>query len=74
MYLYSKKLNFDSKTDTPEDLLVKLQTKAMKAYADPDPQANAQSLRVQIFNQDHRQRLKCLLQILSTCLIHNKLR
>ena len=30
-------MNFDSKTDTPENFLVTSQTKAMKAYLDPDP-------------------------------------
>ena len=29
-------MKFDSKTDTPENFLVKLQTKATKAYPDPD--------------------------------------
>ena len=32
---------FDSKTDTPENFLVTLQTKATKAYPDPDPPAVA---------------------------------
>ena len=31
--------NFDSKTDTPENFLVTLQTKARKAYPNPDPPA-----------------------------------
>ena len=30
-------MKFDSKTDTPENFLVTLQTKATKAYPDPDP-------------------------------------
>ena len=30
-------MKFDSKTDTPENFLVTLQTKASKVYADPDP-------------------------------------
>ena len=30
-------MKFDSKTDTPENFLVMLQTKATKAYPDPDP-------------------------------------
>ena len=32
-------MKFDSKTDTPENFLVTLQTKATKAYPDPDPPA-----------------------------------
>ena len=34
-------MRFDSKTDTPENFLVTLQTKATKAYPDPDPPAVA---------------------------------
>ena len=34
-------MKFDSKTDTLENFLVKLQTKATKAYPDPDPPAVA---------------------------------
>ena len=34
-------MKFDSKTDTPENFLVTLQTKATKAYPDPDPPAVA---------------------------------
>ena len=34
-------MKFDSKTDTLEIFLVTLQTKAMKAYPDPDPPAVA---------------------------------
>ena len=34
-------IKFDSKTDTPENILVTLQTKATKAYPDPDPPAVA---------------------------------
>ena len=34
-------MKFDSKTDTPEIFLVTLQTKATKAYPDPDPPAVA---------------------------------
>ena len=34
-------MKFDSKTDTPENFLVMLQTKATKAYPDPDPPAVA---------------------------------
>ena len=34
-------MKFDSKTDTPENFLVTLQTKATKAYPDPDPSAVA---------------------------------
>ena len=34
-------MKFDSKTDMPENFLVTLQTKAMKAYPDPDPPAVA---------------------------------
>ena len=34
-------MKFDSKTDTPENFIVTLQTKAMKAYPDPDPPAVA---------------------------------
>ena len=34
-------MNFDSKTDTPENALVTLQTKATTAYPDPDPPAVA---------------------------------
>ena len=36
-----KKVKFDSKTDTPENFLVTLQTKATKTYPDPDPPAFA---------------------------------
>ena len=39
--LQLKNMNFDSKTDTPENFLVTLQTKAMKAYPDSDPPAVA---------------------------------
>ena len=35
-------MKFDSKTDTPENFLVMLQSKTMTAYADPDPPAVAQ--------------------------------
>ena len=34
-------MKFDSKTDTPENFLVRLQTEATKAYPDPDPPAVA---------------------------------
>ena len=34
-------MKFDSETDTPETFLVTLQTKATKAYPDPDPPAVA---------------------------------
>ena len=34
-------MKFDSKTDTPENFLVTLQTKATKTYPDPDPSAVA---------------------------------
>ena len=34
-------MKFDSKTDTPENFLVTLQTKATKAYPDPDSPAVA---------------------------------
>ena len=34
-------MKFDSKTDTPENFLVTLQTKATKSYPDPDPPAVA---------------------------------
>ena len=34
-------MKFDSKTDTPENFLVTLQTRATKAYPDPDPPAVA---------------------------------
>ena len=34
-------LKFDSKTDNPENFLVTLQTKALKAYPDPNPPAVA---------------------------------
>ena len=34
-------MKFDSKTDTPENFLVTLQTKATKAYLEPDPPAVA---------------------------------
>ena len=34
-------LKFDPKTDNPENFLVTLQTKALKAYPDPNPPAVA---------------------------------
>ena len=34
-------MKFDSKTGTPENFLVTLQTNAMKAYPDPDPRVVA---------------------------------
>ena len=39
--LENMKRSVDSKTDTPENFLVTLQTKATKAYPDPDPPAVA---------------------------------
>ena len=36
-----KNMKFDSKTDTPENFLVTLQTKARKTYLEPDPPAVA---------------------------------
>ena len=36
-----EKLKFDSRTDTPENFLITLQTKETKAYPDPDPPAVA---------------------------------
>ena len=67
-FLKLKNLNFDSKTDTPENFLVTLQTKATKTYPDADlpavapidPRAADTAVEQTRFDQDRARRAEII--------------